>query len=119
MGQAETGRPFIPCQTVGAQDVTVLIIRNKEPEYGLYMLNRATVKNPLWPLIPGDMRVTPTNDDVLIVERRGEGEYYGRYSVRSLTTGIKTGIHFGDGKEVVEAFRSSIIGLVATVLERQ
>ena len=38
------------------------------------MLNRATVKNVLWPLIPGEMRVTPTKDDMLIVERRGEGE---------------------------------------------
>jgi len=26
--------------------------------------------------------------------------------------GIKTGIHFGDGKQVVEDFRSSIIGSV-------
>jgi len=26
--------------------------------------------------------------------------------------GIKTGIHFGDGKQVVEEFRSSIIGSV-------
>lgn len=48
--------------------------RNKEPEYGLYMLNRATVKNVLLPLIPGEIRVTPTSDDMLIVERRGEGE---------------------------------------------
>lgn len=38
------------------------------------MLNRATVKNVLWPLIPGEMRVTPTKDEMLIVERRGEGE---------------------------------------------
>ena len=27
--------------------------------------------------------------------------------------GIKTGIHFGDGKQAVEEFRSSIIGLAA------
>jgi hypothetical protein len=50
-----------------------LIDRNKEPEYALYMLNRATIKNVLWPLIPNEMRVTPTVDDMLIVERRGEG----------------------------------------------
>lgn len=37
------------------------------------MLNRATVKNMLLPLIPGEIRVTPTSDDMLIVERRGEG----------------------------------------------
>jgi hypothetical protein len=38
------------------------------------MLNRATLKNVLWPLIPGEMRVTPTKDEMLIVERRGEGK---------------------------------------------
>jgi len=53
-----------------------LISRNKEPEYALYMLNRATIKNVLWPLIPNEMRVTPTVDDMLIVERRGEGELH-------------------------------------------
>jgi hypothetical protein len=52
-----------------------LMVRNKEPEYALYMLNRATIKNVLWPLIPNEMRVTPTVDDMLIVERRGEGMY--------------------------------------------
>jgi len=53
-----------------------LIDRNKEPYFGLYMLNRATVKNPLWPLIPNEIRVTPTVDDMLIVERKGEGEFW-------------------------------------------
>ena len=90
-----------------------LIVRNKEPEYALYMLNRATIKNVLWPLIPNEMRVTPTVDDMLIVERRGEGR--SQYWMRTyLMIGIKTGIHFGDGKQVVEEFRSSIIGSVVT-----
>jgi hypothetical protein len=76
MGQAETGRSFVPCQAVSSfpdyGDMR-LMVRNKEPEYALYMLNRATIKNVLWPLIPNEMRVTPTVDDMLIVERRGEG----------------------------------------------
>lgn len=49
------------------------VSRSKEPEYGLYMLNRAIVKNVLLPLIPGEIRVTPTSDSMLIVEKRGEG----------------------------------------------
>ena len=50
--------------------------RSKEPEYGLYMLNRAIVKNVLLPLVPGEIRVTPTSDSMLIVEKRGEGMSY-------------------------------------------
>jgi hypothetical protein len=76
MGQAETGRSFVSCQAVSSFPEywnISLMDRNKEPEYALYMLNRATIKNVLWPLIPNEMRVTPTVDDMLIVERRGEG----------------------------------------------
>ena len=79
MGQAETGRSFVPCQAVSFSPEygeLRLMVRNKEPEYALYMLNRATIKNVLWPLIPNEMRVTPTVDDMLIVERRGEGAYW-------------------------------------------
>ena len=67
------------CSLLGGELLSRLSIqinpngRNKEPEYALYMLNRATIKNVLWPLIPNEMRVTPTVDDMLIVERRGEG----------------------------------------------
>lgn len=64
------------------------VLRSKEPEYGLYMLNRAIVKNVLLPLIPGEIRVTPTSDSMLIVEKRGEGT-----SLRFIDgrTGIKIG----------------------------
>jgi hypothetical protein len=60
------------------------------------------------------MRVTPTNDDMLIVERRGEGEsspdgYHSSVSDRADRVGIKTGIHFGDGRSVVEEFRATVV----------
>ena len=52
------------------------------------MLNRAIVKNVLLPLIPGEIRVTPTSDSMLIVEKRGEGTSLSSLDGR---TGVKVG----------------------------
>jgi hypothetical protein len=47
-------------------------LRDKAPEYALYMLNRQAVKNVTMPLIPGEMKLTVVDASTLQVARRGE-----------------------------------------------
>ena len=49
-------------------------VRNKSPEYALYMLNRQTVKNVFMPLVPGEMKLSVVDASTLQVARRGESE---------------------------------------------
>lgn len=50
------------------------VVREKSPEYALFMLNRQTVRNVTIPLVPGEMKLTVVDTSTLQVARRGESE---------------------------------------------
>ncbi|WVF69741.1 hypothetical protein IAT40_004520 [Kwoniella sp. CBS 6097] len=74
-----------------------VVQREKSPEWSLYMLNRQAVKNPAIALVPGEMKMTVIDQTMLQVARRGEKQ--------------RIGIWFSEGPEVVEKFRTTILGI--------
>ncbi|ORY30371.1 hypothetical protein BCR39DRAFT_466673, partial [Naematelia encephala] len=71
-----------------------IVRRDNAPEYSLYMLNRQSVKNVAIPLIPGEVKLTTVNSDILQVARRGEKQ--------------RRGVWFHGGAEALERFRKAI-----------
>ncbi|WVQ83297.1 hypothetical protein IAT38_005436 [Cryptococcus sp. DSM 104549] len=74
-----------------------VVRREKSPEYSLYMLNRQTVKNPAIPLVPGEMKMTVLDQEMMQVARRGDK--------------TRTAVWFSEGAEMVEKFRRTILGI--------
>ncbi|OXG13751.1 hypothetical protein C361_05893 [Cryptococcus neoformans Tu259-1] len=81
-----------------------VVKREKSPEYLLYMLNRQTVKNPAIPLVPGEMKLTALDDGMLQVARRGDK--------------ARIGVWFSEGHELVQKFRTTILGIVGEPSKR-
>ncbi|WWC86832.1 uncharacterized protein L201_001711 [Kwoniella dendrophila CBS 6074] len=74
-----------------------VVQRDKSPEWSLYMLNRQGLKNPAIPLVPGEMKLTVIDQAMLQVARRGDKQ--------------RIGIWFSEGPEVVERFRTTVLGI--------
>ncbi|OCF45827.1 hypothetical protein I317_00315 [Kwoniella heveanensis CBS 569] len=82
-----------------------VVQRDKSPEWSLYMLNRQAVKNPAIALVPGEMKMTVIDQTMLQVARRGEKQ--------------RIGIWFSEGPEVVEKFRTTILGICGEPSKRR
>ncbi|KAL1411667.1 hypothetical protein Q8F55_002632 [Vanrija albida] len=54
-----------------------VVRRTKAPEYALFLLNRAAIKNVTIPLVPGEMKAKVIDASMLQVSRRGEKAPYG------------------------------------------
>ncbi|WOO80721.1 mRNA-decapping enzyme 1B [Vanrija pseudolonga] len=54
-----------------------VVRRTKSPEYALFLLNRAAIKNVTIPLVPGEMKAKVIDASMLQLQRRGEKAPYG------------------------------------------
>ncbi|KAK4687779.1 hypothetical protein P7C73_g2331, partial [Tremellales sp. Uapishka_1] len=77
-----------------------IVRRDKAPEYALFMLNRQTVKNPIIPLVPGEMKLTVVDKNMLQVSRRKQ---------RHEEQKTPIGIWFSEGSHGLERFKSAIL----------